>query len=172
MPLLELSEELLSLRIAPQEVDSCFGERPLQMHVPDLRTSSAELLPGRGVIALHQTTVREEDGLALSSRNAYLTTEDRQAATVLFRALSLARNAIEAGERSADALRTLLQQTLATEARLDMEYAEVVDAETFEPIEYLTGSIVIPVAGRLGATRLIDNIQLDIGALPPCDSLS
>lgn len=107
-------------------------------------------------------TVREEDGLALSSRNAYLTAEDRQAATVLFRALSVARETIEAGERSAIVLRTLLQQILATEVRLDLDYAEVVDAETFAPIEHLTGRIVIPVAGRLGATRLIDNIQIDM----------
>jgi len=117
-------------------------------------------------------TVREEDGLALSSRNAYLATEDRQAATVLFRALSLARSAIEEGERSADALRTLLQETLATEARLDVEYAEVVDAETFDRIEYLAGSIVVPVAGRFGATRLIDNIQIDLQDADSGESLA
>lgn len=117
-------------------------------------------------------TVREEDGLALSSRNAYLSAEDRQAATVLFRALSVAQEAIETGERSASALRPLLRQTLATEARLDVDYAEVVDAETFDRIEYLTGSIVIPVACRLGATRLIDNIQIDLQDADSGESLA
>ena len=107
-------------------------------------------------------TVREEDSLALSSRNAYLGTEDRQAATVLYRALSAAREAIERGERSADAIRGILNETLASEPRLVLDYADVVDAESFQPIEYLDGRIVIPVAGRLGATRLLDNLQIDM----------
>jgi pantoate--beta-alanine ligase len=111
-------------------------------------------------------TVREEDGLALSSRNAYLTPEDRQAATVLFRALTVAREAIEDGERSAKVVRDLLRQTLASESRFDLEYAAVVDADTFRPVEYLDGTIVIPVAGRLGRTRLIDNLRIDMQELP------
>lgn len=110
-------------------------------------------------------TVREEGGLALSSRNAYLSPEDRQAATVLYRALSVAREAIETGERSADAIRNLLRKMLKTESRLDVGYGEIVDADTFQPIEYLAGRIVIPIAGRIGETRLIDNIQIDIRKL-------
>jgi len=111
-------------------------------------------------------TVREEDGLALSSRNAYLSTEDRQAATILYRALSTAREAIETGERSAKAIRTLLLEVLASEPRLVLDYADIVDAQSFLPIEYLSGRIVVPVAGRLGPTRLLDNLQIDMENLP------
>jgi len=107
-------------------------------------------------------TVREQDGLALSSRNAYLSTEDRQAATVLYRALCVVRQAIAAGERSAEAIRATLENALADEPRLSIDYADVVDANDFRSVEYLQGRIVIPVAGRLGATRLLDNIQIDI----------
>jgi pantoate--beta-alanine ligase len=110
-------------------------------------------------------TVREADGLALSSRNAYLGKEDRQAATVLFRALSAAREAIVNGERSADTVRALLRQRLQSEPKFYLDYAEVVDADTFQPIEYLAGNIAIPIAGRLGATRLIDNMQIDMETL-------
>lgn len=111
-------------------------------------------------------TVREDDGLALSSRNAYLNDEDRQAATVLYRALSAARLAIENGERSAAAIRAILSEVLATESRLIVDYTDVVNAESFQPIEYLDGRIVVPVAGRLGATRLLDNLQIDMKNLP------
>ena len=107
-------------------------------------------------------TVREADGLALSSRNAYLDSEDRKAATVLYRALTAAREAIAAGERSAEVLRSTLLQELARETRFHVDYAEVVDADSFQPIEFVRGRIVIPVAGRLGPTRLLDNIQIDI----------
>jgi pantoate--beta-alanine ligase len=107
-------------------------------------------------------TVREEDGLALSSRNAYLSPEDRQAATVLFRALKAARDAIESGERSAKAVRAILRNELASESRLIVDYADVVDGRTFQSIEYLRGHIVVPVAGHLGSTRLLDNLQIDI----------
>jgi len=107
-------------------------------------------------------TVREEDGLALSSRNAYLCADDRQAAIVLHRALNAARQAIEEGERSADAIRGILEKVLASEPRIVVDYADVVDAEDFQPLEYLRGRIVVPVAGRLGATRLLDNLQIEI----------
>jgi len=107
-------------------------------------------------------TVREDDGLALSSRNAYLSAEDRQAATILYRALRTAQEAIGAGERSAEAIRSVMDKVLASEPRLKVDYADVVDAQSFQPIEYLDGRIVIPVAGRLGATRLLDNLQIDM----------
>ena len=112
-------------------------------------------------------TVREEDGLALSSRNAYLSTEERQAATVLFRALTAAQQAIEAGERSADTVRRVLCTALESEPRLTTDYAEVVDSDTFQPVQHLRGNIVLPVAGRIGSTRLLDNFSIDIDELMP-----
>lgn len=108
-------------------------------------------------------TIREEDGLAMSSRNAYLTPEERKASAVLFRALSAARALIACGERRADALRTALRKELATEPRAQVEYAEVVDAETFQPVAQAVGRLVLPLAVRLGATRLIDNLQIEVG---------
>ncbi len=107
-------------------------------------------------------TVREDDGLALSSRNIYLSAADRRAATVLFRALTTARQRIDAGERSATALRKLLHEVLASEPRLRVDYAEVVDADSFQPIEFLRGRCVLPVAGRIGNTRLLDNLQIEL----------
>lgn len=110
-------------------------------------------------------TVREEDGLALSSRNVYLSTAERRAATVLFRALTAARRALEAGERSADTIRGILRTELASEPQLTTDYAEVVDADTFQPVQHLQGNIVLPVAGRIGGTRLLDNFQINMDEL-------
>lgn len=107
-------------------------------------------------------TVREDDGLALSSRNAFLSTEDRRAAPVLHRSLRAAHQAIAEGERSAATIRRVLQEVLATEPRLVVDYAEIVDADSFQPVEYLRGRIVIPIAGRLGSTRLLDNLHLNM----------
>lgn len=107
-------------------------------------------------------TVREEDGLALSSRNAYLSPEERQAATVLYRALSAAERAIRNGERRGGEVRRILRETLDAEPLARVEYAEVVDAHSFQPLDTLGGDIVLPLAVRIGGTRLIDNFQLAV----------
>ncbi|HXO18865.1 MAG TPA: pantoate--beta-alanine ligase [Thermoanaerobaculia bacterium] len=108
-------------------------------------------------------TIREADGLAMSSRNVYLAGEERRAATVLYRALRSAQGAIEKGERRGDEVRRLLREVLAAEPRARVEYAEVVDAVSFRPVDALSGRVVLPLAARLGATRLIDNVQLAVG---------
>ena len=113
-----------------------------------------EIVPG--------PTVREEDGLAMSSRNAYLTLEERQAATVLHRSLRNAETAIRSGERRGDEVRRILSETLNSEPLARVEYAEVVDAESFRPVETLRGRLVLPLAVRVGGTRLIDNLQLAV----------
>jgi pantoate--beta-alanine ligase len=107
-------------------------------------------------------TVREDDGLAMSSRNVHLSPLERRAATVLHRSLERAAAAIAAGERRGGEVRQLLADTLATEPVVAVEYAEVVDAGTFQPIEALHGRIVLPLAARVGTTRLIDNLQLEV----------
>jgi pantoate--beta-alanine ligase len=116
-------------------------------------------------------TVREPDGLALSSRNVYLSPLERRAAAVLHRALQGAARAIEAGEWRAGRVRRLMAETLAGEPLARVEYAEVVDAESFRPLEdreQLAGRVVLPLAVRIGATRLIDNLHLTVGpALDP-----
>ncbi len=107
-------------------------------------------------------TIREEDGLAMSSRNAYLTSDERRAAAVLNRSLRAAEAAIAAGERRGDEVRRILSRMLNSEPLARVEYAEVVDAETFQPVETLKGRLVLPLAVRVGGTRLIDNLQLAV----------
>lgn len=107
-------------------------------------------------------TIREENGLAMSSRNAHLSLEERRAAGVLYRALSAACRAIEAGERRGDEIRRVLAETISAEPMARVEYAEVVDVETFRPLEVLSGRLVLPLAVRIGGTRLIDNFQLAV----------
>jgi pantoate--beta-alanine ligase len=106
--------------------------------------------------------VREPDGLALSSRNRYLSPAERKAATVLYRALSRARRAIEEGEREAMRITGLMRQELAGEPLAAADYVEIVDADSFEPIMRLTRSSVVLLAARFGNTRLIDNMQVEI----------
>jgi len=107
-------------------------------------------------------TLREPDGLALSSRNVYLGPEERAAAPVLFRALTAARAAIEAGERCGDKVRGILRDVLSSEPLGTFDYAEAVDAETFRPLATLAGEVVLPLAVRIGRIRLIDNFHLSI----------
>jgi pantoate--beta-alanine ligase len=109
-------------------------------------------------------TIREVDGLAMSSRNAYLSVEERRAATVLHRALRAAETAVSQGERRGDAVRERLREVLNTEPLAHVEYAEVVSADSFQPVETLSGRLVLPLAVRIGGTRLIDNIPLTISA--------
>lgn len=108
-------------------------------------------------------TVREEDGLAMSSRNAYLTPEQRRAAPVLYRALKRAESAVvREKERRAERIVDLIRETVAAEPYVSLDYAEVVDAGTLAPLERIEGSVLIPIAARVGATRLIDNVILKV----------
>lgn len=135
-----------------------FGEKDAQQLAVVRRLVRDLRLP---VEIVAGSTVREDDGLALSSRNAYLDREERRAARVLSRALEAARAAVREGERDADEVRRRLAEVLSAEPRADVEYAEVVDAESFRPVESIRTPVVIPLAVKIGATRLIDNIRLD-----------
>jgi pantoate--beta-alanine ligase len=105
--------------------------------------------------------VREADGLAMSSRNTYLTPEERQAATVLFRSLSAANAAYERGERNAESLRKIMAETLASEPRAKMQYVSVADYDTLEELQTVTGKTLLSMAVFMGKTRLIDNFVLN-----------
>ena len=105
-------------------------------------------------------TVREADGLAMSSRNSYLSPEERKAATVLFRSLSAARSAYERGERSAESLRKIMSETIAAEPLAKMQYVSVADYDTLEELETVTGKTLLSMAVFVGKTRLIDNFVL------------
>jgi pantoate--beta-alanine ligase len=106
--------------------------------------------------------VREADGLAMSSRNRYLSAEERQAATVLSRALRQAVEAVRQGERSADRVRQDLARTIELEPLAALDYAEVADARSLEPLAELSPGreAVALVAARVGPARLIDNATL------------
>ena len=107
--------------------------------------------------------VREPDGLAMSSRNAYLAPPDREAARVLSHALRRAVDAIVDGERDASASSELVRDEIVSgEPRVELEYAEVRDAHELTPLDRLDGSVLIALAARVGATRLIDNVLVDI----------
>jgi pantoate--beta-alanine ligase len=105
--------------------------------------------------------VRESDGLAMSSRNAYLSPDERRAATVLHRALDAARRAIERGERDALRLTAAIRETLRGEPLAQTDYVEFVDAETLEPVPRLRRTCLALLAARFGATRLIDNLLIE-----------
>ncbi|HLH79697.1 MAG TPA: pantoate--beta-alanine ligase [Chthonomonas sp.] len=107
-------------------------------------------------------TVREPDGLALSSRNAYLSAEDRQKATILFRTLLLAQQALCGGERNAEKIRKEMESFLAQEPSAQVDYAAVVHPETLEPLKTIgdQDAILVALAVRIGTTRLIDNMLL------------
>jgi pantoate--beta-alanine ligase len=102
-------------------------------------------------------TVREPDGLAMSSRNVHLSPEERAAAPVIHRALVAARSLRERGERSAEALRSEMRRVFASEPLAQPEYVSVADASTLEELETIDGPALLSTAVRLGSTRLIDN---------------
>jgi pantoate--beta-alanine ligase len=106
-------------------------------------------------------TVREEDGLAMSSRNAYLDAEERQAAAVLFRALSAAKTAFEEGERDAEKLRQIVRETVASEPLATLQYVSCADYETLQELERVERKALLSMAVFIGKTRLIDNFVLE-----------
>jgi pantoate--beta-alanine ligase len=105
--------------------------------------------------------VREPDGLALSSRNAYLSPEERTAATCLYRAIRGAADLVANGERDAAAIRARIAAVVEAEPLAHLDYATVVDDDTFEEIDHLDSPARALVAARVGKPRLIDNVRLD-----------
>ena len=107
-------------------------------------------------------TVREESGLALSSRNAYLNDEERHAASVIYRALKRAKEAHKGGERSGSRIAGIVRATIETEPRARIDYVSVADADTLERLEKMDDrAILVSIAVTIGDTRLIDNTILN-----------
>ena len=107
-------------------------------------------------------TVREPDGLAMSSRNAYLTPEQREAAPVIYRALRAGAAAIAAGERDPQAVRELVAGIIEAEPLAELDYVEVVDADSLATPETLRGNLRLLAAVRFGRARLIDNVGVTV----------
>lgn len=107
-------------------------------------------------------TVREDDGLAMSSRNAYLGDAERSAAAVIFRTLTEARDKIAAGERYASRIRDFMTGNIDSEPLAVRQYVEVVDARNLADIEKIEGPVLLAVAVKFGETRLIDNILVEV----------
>ena len=138
---------------------ACFGAKDYQQQVVIRRMVADLNLP---VAVCTVPTVREPDGLAMSSRNRYLEPDQRRAATVLYRALEWARAAVGAGEHDANRVRQILAETIQSEPSASLDYAEVADAETLElPAVIAPGRAAVGLlAVRIGTTRLIDNAIL------------
>jgi len=140
---------------AVQPQRAYFGQKDAQQAMVVRRMAQDLNFPLEIVVC---PTVREADGLALSSRNAYLNPTERRAAPVLFRALSAAAEAFAAGEREADMLRERMERTLAGEPLARPQYVSVADPDTLEELSGSVGRALLSMAVHIGATRLIDNL--------------
>jgi pantoate--beta-alanine ligase len=134
-----------------------FGQKDAQQ-VMVIRQMARDLAIATEVVAC--PTVREADGLARSSRNVHLTSDERAAAASLRRALLAARQRWEAGERSAETLRGAMSSVLAAEPLATPEYVSVADGRTLAELDRVNGPALLSVAVRFGSTRLIDNEPL------------
>jgi pantoate--beta-alanine ligase len=110
-----------------------------------------------------EPTAREADGLAVSSRNRYLSVDERARATALQRALKLAEALYRDGERDARAIEAQMRGVLDPEVGAGLEYLAIVDGETLEPVAAIRGPTLVAIAARIGSTRLIDNAVLGSG---------
>jgi pantoate--beta-alanine ligase len=135
-----------------------FGQKDAQQ-VAVIRRMAADLnLP---VDLRILSTVRERDGLAMSSRNAYLNGEDRAAATILYRALKAGKALVEAEPSiSVDRVTEKMRKVISAEPRAQLEYADVCDPDTFVPLESMRAPALLAVSARVGPARLIDNFLL------------
>jgi pantoate--beta-alanine ligase len=132
-----------------------FGEKDyqqlvtVQQMVRDLHLS---------VEVMGMPTVREADGLAMSSRNTYLLPEERKAALSLYRSLQKAKELLQKGERKADRILQEMKGILQSEPLVRIDYAQICDARTLQDVDRVEGDVVVALAAYLGKTRLIDNV--------------
>jgi pantoate--beta-alanine ligase len=138
-----------------------FGQKDAQQAIL-VRRMAADLDLSVGIVVC--PIVRERDGLALSSRNAYLTPEERRAAPVLHRSLRAVSAAWGAGERRGERLREAARAVLVTEPLAAVDYVSAAEPETLDEIETTTGRVLVSMAVRFGTTRLLDNILLPEGS--------
>jgi len=136
-----------------------FGQKDAQQTVV-IRKMVEDLNMGIEIVEL--PIVREPDGLAMSSRNQYLTPEERKGAGVLHKSLKEARRLIESGERDAGRIVEAMERTIGAAPHAETDYIAAVDSSTLEPLVKLEGETLIALAVRIGSARLIDNIKLRV----------
>ena len=135
-----------------------FGQKDVQQ-VTVIKRMAADLNMGIEIVVV--PTVRESDGLAMSSRNIYLSPKERQAATILFKALILARQSGQSGEKDAEKIRRQMTALIQKEPLAQIDYVSIADAGTLEELSLLDRPAVASLAVRIGKTRLIDNMLLE-----------
>ncbi len=135
-----------------------FGQKDAQQAVILQRMAADLDFPVRIIVG---KTVREADGLAMSSRNTYLATPDREKAAAIYRGLMAARSAVKAGERNPGILKGMIRGEMER-ASFIVDYVEIVKGETMDALDRIEGTVLIAVAGRISGTRLIDNIALRV----------
>jgi len=135
-----------------------FGQKDAQQAVV-IKRMVTDLNMGIEVIVV--PTVRESDGLAMSSRNIYLNPRERQSATILFKALTLARQLWQGGEKDADKLRKQMTSLIQKEPLAQIDFVSIADAETLEELNLIDRPALASLAVRIGKTRLIDSMPLE-----------
>jgi pantoate--beta-alanine ligase len=145
------------LFIAVQPDKAYFGQKDAQQAAVIRRMTDDLNLAIEIVVC---PTLREADGLAMSSRNTYLNPQERKAAAVLYRALTEAAGAFSDGEREAETLRSIVRRTVSDEPLARLQYVSCADYDTLEELERVKGKALISMAVYMGRTRLIDNLIL------------
>jgi len=141
-----------------QPTKAYFGQKDAQQVVV-IKRMAADLNMATEIVVV--PTVRESDGLAMSSRNMYLSPEERQAGTILFRALTLARQLRRGGEKDAEKIRRQMTSLIQKEPLAKTDYVSIADAETLEELNSIDRPALASLAVRIGKTRLIDNMPLE-----------
>ena len=137
-----------------------FGQKDAQQGIVIKRMVADLRMPLEIVIC---PTIRESDGLALSSRNKYLAEQQRKEAALIYESLRKCRNMIESGILESNPIIAKMREVLARSSLIEIEYVNIVNAETLQAIDKIAGKVLIAVAARIGSTRLIDNILIDLG---------
>ncbi|RKY23738.1 MAG: pantoate--beta-alanine ligase [Planctomycetota bacterium] len=137
-----------------------FGQKDAQQTVVIKRMVADLNMPLDIVVC---PTVRQNDGLAVSSRNQYLTDQQKQDATLIYKSLQECRQMVETGTTEAQKIITRMRQILNRRPSIEIEYISIVDAETLRELDRVVGRVLVAVAVKIGPARLIDNILLDTG---------
>lgn len=136
-----------------------FGQKDAQQSIVIKRMVKDLNMPVSVVVC---PIVREADGLAMSSRNTYLSIKERKQATILYKALQEAKLKIESGEQSSRIIKSTIEQMIRTQPAAVVDYVSIVSQNTIEDIDDLKGKILIALAVKIGKTRLIDNLQMEV----------